>query len=296
MRSPRGSARAVPTPRRWTPKAESALILDLAPHLERFLSQLFGIADEVLALAGRHDELAPLYTVKRQFVQRRAGTRIKPAEAEALDGGALERELTALFGGSFDELTFATHVDRWLAQEAGHARELDLALKYAGWALHTAAGRERHHHGVLFKQPAKVDPHHLLVHAHKQERDGVTSYRIQPDHLRRRNGFELTDPGTDLVGALDQANYCIWCHAQGKDSCSKGLREKPPSRRNKRRRTRSSSRRARSASRSPAARSTRRSPSSTSRRRRASRSPRLRSSWSTTRWPPRPATASATTA
>ncbi|HET9662979.1 MAG TPA: FAD-dependent oxidoreductase, partial [Burkholderiales bacterium] len=33
-------------------------------------------------------------------------------------------------------------------------------------------------------------------------------------------------PGTDLTGALDQANYCIWCHEQGKDSCSKGLLEK----------------------------------------------------------------------
>src|SRR5437016_7549404 len=47
-----------------------------------------------------------------------------------------------------------------------------------------------------------------------------------PEHLRHRNGFELTDPGTDLVGALDQANYCIWCHEQGKDSCAKGLHEK----------------------------------------------------------------------
>jgi hypothetical protein len=43
-----------------------------------------------------------------------------------------------------------------------------------------------------------------------------------------REGFALTDPGTDLAGALDQANYCIWCHKQGKDSCSKGLREKAP--------------------------------------------------------------------
>ena len=55
-----------------TKKDESALILDLAPHLDRFISQLFGINDEVLALTGRHDELAPLYSVKRQFVQRKA--------------------------------------------------------------------------------------------------------------------------------------------------------------------------------------------------------------------------------
>ncbi len=210
------------------PKDESQLLLDLAPHLERFLAQLFGIADEVLALARRHDELAPLYAVKRQFVQRRAGTRIKPAEAETFDGASLERELTLLFGGRFDEVTFATHVERWLADEAAHARELDLALKYAAWALHAAAGQARHHAGVLFKQPAKINPYHLLFHADKHEHDGVTSYRIEPDHLRRRDGFELTDPGTDLVGALDEANYCIWCHTQGKDSCSKGLREKAP--------------------------------------------------------------------
>jgi len=209
-------------------KDESQLLLDLVPHLDRFLARLFGIADEVLALAGRHDALAPLYSVKRQFVQRRAGTRIKPAQAATLDGPALERALAARFGGAFDEREFAVHVEGWLADEAAHAAELDLALRYAGWALHTAAGRERHRAGVLFKLPAKVDPHHLLAHAQSEVRDGVTSYRIAPDSLRRRDGFALTDPGTDLVGALDQANYCIWCHAQGKDSCSKGLREKAP--------------------------------------------------------------------
>jgi NADPH-dependent glutamate synthase beta subunit-like oxidoreductase/NAD(P)H-flavin reductase len=208
-------------------KAESQLLLDLAPQLERFLAGLFGIADEVAALARRHAELAPLYAVKRQFVQRRAGTRIKPAEAEALDGAALERELARLFGGAFDELAFATHVERWLKAEGEHTHELDQALRYAAWALHTAAGRERHAAGVLFKQPAKIDPYHLLGYAERHD-DGVASHRIRPAHLRRRDGFKLTDPGMDLVGALDHANYCIWCHTQGKDSCAKGLREKPP--------------------------------------------------------------------
>jgi NADPH-dependent glutamate synthase beta subunit-like oxidoreductase/NAD(P)H-flavin reductase len=208
-------------------KAESALLLDLAPHLERFLAQLFDITDEVLALAHRHDELAPLYFVKRNFVQRRAGSKIKPAEAEAFDSRSLERELREIFGGLFDELTFATRVERWLKAEGEYTRELDLALRYAAWALHTAAGRERHRAGILFKQPAKVDPYHLLTHAEKRVADDVTSYRIEPHHLRRREGFALTDPGTDLAGALDETNYCIWCHTQGKDSCSKGLREKP---------------------------------------------------------------------
>ena len=55
---------------------------------------------------------------------------------------------------------------------------------------------------------------------------GVTMLRLPEDEWRQRDGFALTDPGTDLTGALDQANYCIWCHNQGKDSCSKGLKEK----------------------------------------------------------------------
>ena len=49
---------------------------------------------------------------------------------------------------------------------------------------------------------------------------GVTMLRLPEHDGAPREGFALTDPGTDLAGALDQANYCIWCHNQGKDSCS----------------------------------------------------------------------------
>jgi NADPH-dependent glutamate synthase beta subunit-like oxidoreductase/NAD(P)H-flavin reductase len=214
-------------PASLVPKSESELILEIAPYLDDFLAELFGIAAEFRALAGRHHELAPLYAIKRQFVQRRAGTKIKPEQAAQFDGPGLEAQLKKLFGGRFDELTFATKVTEWLGDEAGNAPSLDLALKYAAWALHTEAGREHVHAGVLFKAPAKIDPYHLLAHGHAREEDGVTTYRIAPGHIRRREGFALTDPGADLVGALDQSNYCIWCHTQGKDSCSKGLREKP---------------------------------------------------------------------
>ncbi|MCU0805733.1 MAG: hypothetical protein MUF79_11705, partial [Burkholderiales bacterium] len=207
-------------------KSESALILAVGPHLERFLSQLFGIADEVLALAERHDVLAPIYSVKRQFVQRKAVAKYKPADAATFDGAALEAALARRLGADFDELKFAHAVTDWMGHEADHAEDLDLALRYAAWALFTDAGRERHRAGVLFKQPGKVDPSDLLPHVERQPLDGATTFRIAAGHERHREGFNLTDAGTDLVGALDQTNYCIWCHAQGKDSCAKGLREK----------------------------------------------------------------------
>ena len=220
-------AAARANPAALTDKDESALIIAVAPHLERFVSQLFGIADEALALAARHDTLAPLYHVKRQFVQRRAATKVKPADMQGFDPAAAEAALTQRFGGSFDELTFARHVQDWMEDEAAHAAALDLAAKYANWALTTPEGRAQHAPGVLFKQPEKVDPVHLVHHMITEDRDGVQAFRMDAPHLRHREGFALTDAGTDLAGALDETNYCIWCHNQGKDSCSRGLKDKP---------------------------------------------------------------------
>src|SRR6266702_3516079 len=77
-------------------KAESDVLVDLAPHLEDFIGELFGIAAEVRALQARHDKLAPLFSVKRLFVQRRAVKEIKEAEAASLNGRALAQELDIL--------------------------------------------------------------------------------------------------------------------------------------------------------------------------------------------------------
>src|SRR5437763_2564397 len=67
-------------------KAESDLLVDLAPHVEDFVGDLFGIIGEFRALQTRHDKLAPLYSVKRLFVQRRAAKEIKEADAAQLHG------------------------------------------------------------------------------------------------------------------------------------------------------------------------------------------------------------------
>jgi len=214
-------------------RAESELLLGLSPHMDDFLGQLFGISAEVSALAERHHELAPLFEVKRQFVQRKAAKTHDAVAAASFDGAALGAELGSLLGAAASdvaafELAFARQVKRWQADETGFAGSLDLALKYAAWALLTEAGAHHHALGVLFKAPRKIDPLTVIDHAiERRQVDGTTTFTIKPAHIRRRQGFKLTDAGTDLTGALDQANYCIWCHKQGKDSCSTGLKEKP---------------------------------------------------------------------
>ena len=171
------------------------------------------------------DALAPLYEVKRQFVQRLAGKRVKPDEAVAFDGDALGAELAGLGAPPDDELAWAGQVARWMDDEAANAEPLGLARDYAAWALYSLPGRARHAAGVLFKQPHKLDPYALvpLVEAPVAE---VAAHALPADRLRRREGFALTDAGMDLTQALDHAHYCILCHHQGKDSCSKGLKDR----------------------------------------------------------------------
>jgi NADPH-dependent glutamate synthase beta subunit-like oxidoreductase/NAD(P)H-flavin reductase len=212
-------------------KDESALLIDIAPHVEDFLARLFGIVADVQALEAQHHALAPLYAVKRQFVQRKAMNAYKADVAATFDGGALRADIDALLGPTDGvqafELAFARAVTQWSHDEAAHAGPLDVAQRYAVWASHTAPGKAAHRSGVLFRAPRKLDLYRLVPAETVTLNDDVQALQISAAHgLRRREGFALTDGGTDLVGALDQAHYCIWCHEQGKDSCARGLLEK----------------------------------------------------------------------
>lgn len=213
LRARLAAARATPP----TGKEQTQLLLELAPHVDDFIADLFSIREEVTALSARHHDLAPLYLVKRQLVQRRAAKLMEPEQAQRLDGPSL----AALIGNPETELAFATKVAEWLADEEAHAAKLEIAARYAAWALYHPEGRAKHGSGVLFQVPHRLDPAHLVP---LQSLDGC--YTGLPENLRARIGFNLTDEGTDLAGALDETNYCIWCAHQGKDSCSKGLKDR----------------------------------------------------------------------
>jgi NADPH-dependent glutamate synthase beta subunit-like oxidoreductase/NAD(P)H-flavin reductase len=206
-------------------KPASELIVDLAPYVEDFAGSLFGIEAELRDLEARHHALAPLYAVKRKFVQRKALTGYTAEKAEAINGDAVGAQLESFLLEPLSEQSFAEHVDRWMKDESEHAEPLRLAALYAAWATLTSEGKAKHRAGVLFKTPHKLDMRHL-VPAERVASQGLVQLQFSSHHWRHREGFQLTDAGTDLTGALDQAHYCIKCHNQGKDSCSTGLKEK----------------------------------------------------------------------
>ncbi|HEY1722684.1 MAG TPA: FAD-dependent oxidoreductase [Magnetospirillaceae bacterium] len=204
---------------------EADLLMAVAPHVEEFTGALFGVARELAAQAEAQNALAPLYSAKRLFVQRRAAKALTPDAAAALDGEALEKDVAALLGGAWDEMIFAKRVTTLLETEDQNTAALDTLARYAAWALYAAAGKKKHKHGRLFKQPHKRDPK-ALVPVHTVNEHGTAQFTFDAEEWRQRDGFALTDHGADLTHAMDEVHYCIFCHHQKKDSCSKGSKDK----------------------------------------------------------------------
>ncbi len=217
-------------------KDESNLLIDLARPLEDFVGQLFGVSKQVAALRATHTHLAVLYDAKRLFVQRYATRAIKTDAAQALDGATVTAEVARWVDFSATtpatleeaEVSFARAVQGVLGVEfkvGEPSPEIEAMTRYAAWALYHPEGKARHRDGPLFKVPHKLDFEHL-VPIETEVVDGVTKMKLPRPLLRHREGFALTDRGFDLVRTLDQTHYCIFCHHQGKDSCSRGLKDR----------------------------------------------------------------------
>ncbi len=212
-------------PTSFPDKDSSNLIIEIAPYLEDFIASLFKIEADFYKLRAKHQDLANIYSCKRLFIQRQAIKKYKLEEIENFAIDKIKAKLEEYLGGELAEKLYSDKVTFWLLEKDKYIDEIEFATQYAAWATLTEAGQIKHKKGVLFKIPKKLDFFNL-VELETEIVDGITVKKLAKEHLRYRDGFKLTDKGGSLEQALDQANYCIYCHHQGKDSCSKGLKEK----------------------------------------------------------------------
>ena len=205
-------------------KAESELWLALAPRVDEFLSGIFAIDADTARLRGRQRELDVVFEARRKFVQRYALKRAKPEDVAKTNGALAVAELELHLGGAFSEIALARAALDWLSRESECAAALAAAVRFTAWVALTPEGRARYGQGALFHSPGKRDPL-ARVPTGTLRSDGLTWLAAPTEHpLRQRQGFALSDPGSDLSGGLSEIHYCIYCHHQGKDSCSTGIR------------------------------------------------------------------------
>lgn len=224
-------------------QASSALMIALAEPLEAFLIEGFGLAHESARQRSRHSDFDAIYRVKWKFVRRQAALGVSPEMLEGYDADVARRQLQQAIlklqaeqssadrlqapRGPFDEADFARAVLLWQTHPE-QAGLLEQARLYSAWAATTAEGQALHAGSILFRLP---QPHDPATQARDLPRNplpgGLSSViRLHPRSPRlgaAGQAFALTDHGTDTAGALDQTRYCLICHKNGTDSCSRGL-------------------------------------------------------------------------
>ena len=199
---------------------ESQLLIDVSRPLGEFLAALFGTDQSPLFDRAARD--AEVARFKKEFVAKR----VAKVQNVRADADALTAEVTSMVeqiaGGADHDPEYA------LARTVNHF--LDLEKKgepqpgIAALVEWTAAEWKRgaFEGWTSFRLPKPVVYERLV----KTEPADEVRVVGDPQHLRRRDGFKLTDRRGTPRQISDQAHYCIYCHERKKDSCSRGFQEK----------------------------------------------------------------------
>ncbi len=184
----------------------SEFLLEISPIFDDFLAKLFNIEKEIVELRLSHQEFDIIYECKRKFVQRIAVKKYPQEKLKNVNFDDLSNSLKELLGADFTDQEFASQILKWQLDDQKYANNLDIAAKYSAYMVYNATDN------ILFSLPQKIDQNNL----------------INPDKIKKyinkvRIGFDYFDPAFNLDVALDATHYCIYCHNQQKDSCSKGL-------------------------------------------------------------------------
>ncbi len=220
------------------PEALSTLLVEVAPHVSRFVVRLFGV--EAVWEAQRRTVIEELgvFRFKDEFVKRRALRRqVESFESALAAGDAVLAALGVTAADRDSERTIARVVlallDRELELKAvpkedaaafaslAEVRDQLVALEH--WIVarkdYLSLTWHSYHFPHTLPGPLELVKIRRPSEKHPEELDGPV------DKRRARDGFKLTDRRMSPTEILAQVDYCLYCHDRDKDSCSKGLRD-----------------------------------------------------------------------
>ena len=188
----------------------SEFLLQLAPFVDDFIAELFDITKENLTLKKEHKKFDPIYECRRKFIQRYAIKQYPEEKLAELDFAQITESLKGLVG-DITEQSIAQSIIEWQKDPITYQNELTIAAQYCAFMVTMGSSL------ALFDLPRPVDENNHIS-KHKVDKLGKDIYL----------GFDYRDQPSSRSKAYAMAKYCIYCHKQKKDSCSKGLQiEKP---------------------------------------------------------------------
>ncbi len=246
------------------PEQISELLVKTAPLVGAFIARLFQVSDiREQQIETIRDEFDATFTYRTQIVGKLAA-RFKGQTIEGWDTAGLHAQLQALLNATGRQSLFNDDPELAVSQLAADlwrlsqqtelsdtdvadlkqqlaaaalpeiacdspaalvAALLDILNRWSFAALHVPELQSLVKKWLSFKVPAKTILDNLVQHE-SVERDNYQVWASDEQHLRRRDGFALTDKRFSQRQSLYEVDHCIYCHDRDNDSCSKGIKNK----------------------------------------------------------------------
>lgn len=199
-------------PEALSAKEHSALLLTIAPHLESFVSDMFAINAETEKAASAILDEHPIFEFKKIFVLRFAKRRL--SKNETIPSFAeLDTWVEVQIGKSHDkELAIAELGCDYLKNPDTFSDEIE---KLTCWCIHVMTDSKEHVLGwTSFNLPKKIDYTNLIP---------LKEGKLSGATFKKRDGFKLTDNRMTQRQVQGEIHYCVYCHKNEGDYCSKGF-------------------------------------------------------------------------
>lgn len=182
----------------------SNFLISCGPLLHDFIVDVFNISCESLIQKKKSIQFNILYEARRTFVQRYAIKKYTRHDVNKLNVTVITRRLQLIIG-DIEQHNLANHiVTCWKLKPDDYQEELDIAAQYCAIMYYNNSELE------LFNVPRVVNNN--LIRSHRIEQLSQSTYL----------GFNCRDK-VSASNAEMHVRYCIYCHKQNKDSCSKGF-------------------------------------------------------------------------
>jgi NADPH-dependent glutamate synthase beta subunit-like oxidoreductase/NAD(P)H-flavin reductase len=206
--------------------AISELLIACAPILENFLIHLFDIEEAAAQAQALTTANNPISVFKKYFVLRRAkkqllNTENLPSFHEVNDWLTTELTRTPLQTPD-KELAISLLGNHYLANADQYINEIGKLTQWCIHALTTPEAQKIVTDWTSFKLPERLD-YQNLVPCTVTSHDKLGRLTAVEADFRHRDGFKLTDPRMSAREVQDEINYCVYCHDNEGDFCSKGF-------------------------------------------------------------------------
>src|SRR3990167_4142250 len=199
----------------------SELVIVCAPILEQFIAKLFGIEAEVTALKNVTRSHDPIFQFKDHYVHQ--AKRLLKSMTDISQFDELNHWLNNHIEKSKDlELTVATLGSRFLSDPEKYKTNIEKLIHWCVLAQQCDAGKKIIRNWSSFHQPQKKHFENLVPLV-PVENDPFGRMEGPQETQRARDGFKLTDERMQLREVLDEIHYCVYCHKNEGDFCSKGF-------------------------------------------------------------------------